>query len=70
MISNTGPKVPQDVAAELFEPFRRLDADRTGSGEGAGLGLSIVVAITRAHGGTVALRPNPDGGLTVRVQLP
>ena len=70
VISNTGPKVPQDVAAELFEPFRRLDADRTGSGEGAGLGLSIVVAITRAHGGTVALRPNPDGGLTVRVQLP
>ena len=70
VISNTGPHVPQDAAAELFEPFRRLDADRTGSGDGAGLGLSIVAAITRAHGGAVALRPNPDGGLTVRVELP
>jgi len=70
VISNTGPQVPQDAAAELFEPFRRLDADRTGSGDGAGLGLSIVAAITRAHGGAVALRPNPDGGLTVRVELP
>lgn len=70
VISNTGPQIPPDVAAELFEPFRRLDPDRTGSGEGAGLGLSIVAAITRAHGGTVTLRPNPDGGLTVRVELP
>ena len=70
VVSNTGPYVPPDRADELFEPFRRLNADRTGSSEGAGLGLSIVAAITRAHGGTVALRPNPDGGLTVRVDLP
>jgi len=70
VVGNTGPHVPEDRADELFEPFRRLDADRTGSGEGAGLGLSIVGAIARAHGGTVTLRPNPDGGLTVRVDLP
>ncbi|GLW33635.1 sensor histidine kinase [Actinoplanes regularis] len=70
VISNTGPQVPPDRAAELFEPFRRLDADRTGADEGAGLGLSIVAAIARAHGGTVTLRPNPDGGITVRVELP
>jgi signal transduction histidine kinase len=70
VIGNTGPHVPQDRADELFEPFRRLNPDRTGSGEGAGLGLSIVAAIARAHGGTVTLRPNPDGGLTVGVNLP
>jgi signal transduction histidine kinase len=70
VVTNTGPQVPQDRADELFEPFRRLNADRTGSGEGAGLGLSIVAAIARAHGGTVTLRANPDGGLTVRVDLP
>jgi signal transduction histidine kinase len=70
VVSNTGPPVPQDRADELFEPFRRLHADRTGSGDGAGLGLSIVAVIARAHGGTVTLRPNPDGGLTVRVDLP
>jgi signal transduction histidine kinase len=70
VVSNTGPHIPQDRADELFEPFHRLRADRTGSGEGAGLGLSIVAAIARAHGGTVALRPNPDGGLTLRVDLP
>ena len=70
VVSNTGPHVPLDRADELFEPFRRLNADRTGSGDGAGLGLSIVAAIARAHGGTVTLRPNPDGGLTARVDLP
>ena len=70
VVGNTGPVVPPERADELFEPFRRLNADRISSGEGAGLGLSIVAAITRAHGGTVTLRPNPDGGLTVRVNLP
>lgn len=70
VVTNTGPHVPQDRADELFEPFRRPSADRIGSGEGAGLGLSIVAAIARAHGGTVTLRPNPEGGLTVQVDLP
>jgi len=70
VVGNTGPHVPVDRAQELFEPFRRLNPDRTGSGDGAGLGLSIVAAIVRAHGGTIVLRPNPDGGLTVRVDLP
>jgi signal transduction histidine kinase len=70
VVSNTGPHVPPERADELFEPFRRLDAERTGSAEGAGLGLSIVAVIARAHGGTVTLRPNPGGGLTVQVSLP
>ncbi|MEU4155242.1 HAMP domain-containing sensor histidine kinase [Actinoplanes sp. NPDC026670] len=69
-VTNTGPVVPADRAAELFEPFRRLDADRTAGSSSAGLGLSIVAAIARSHGGTATLTPNPDGGLTVRVDLP
>ncbi|MBW6439578.1 HAMP domain-containing histidine kinase [Actinoplanes hulinensis] len=63
-ISNSGPRVAEETAGELFEPFRSRSRD------GAGLGLSIVAAIVRAHGGTVTLRPNPEGGLTVRVCLP
>lgn len=70
VVANTGPVVPEARAGELLQPFRRLHADRTGSGEGAGLGLSIVEAVARAHGGTVAVTPQPDGGLTVRVDLP
>jgi len=54
----------------LFEPFRRLNADRQESAKGAGLGLSIVRAIVRAHGGTVTAVPREGGGLVVTVRIP
>ncbi|GGJ58666.1 sensor histidine kinase [Streptomyces brasiliensis] len=69
-VSNTGPYVPLDRVGELFEPFRRLYRDRTGSTEGAGLGLSIAAAIISAHGGAVDGVANHDGGLTITVELP
>ncbi|MFC4050456.1 sensor histidine kinase [Actinomadura syzygii] len=69
-VRNTGPQVPPERVHELFEPFRRLHADRTGSADGAGLGLSIVAAIVHAHGGTVRATAGADGGLTVAVALP
>ena len=70
-VTNTGPNVAADAIDDLFEPFRRLHPDRTGSASGAGLGLSIVRSIATAHGGTVTARPNSTGGgLTVRVGLP
>ncbi|MDF5757527.1 HAMP domain-containing sensor histidine kinase [Spongiactinospora sp. TRM90649] len=69
-VSNTGPKVDPDRVAELFQPFRRLHADRVGTGQGVGLGLSIVAAIARAHRAAITATANPEGGLTVRVALP
>jgi signal transduction histidine kinase len=70
VVHNTGPQVPPDQVGELFEPFRRLHPDRTGSIDSAGLGLSIVTAIVHAHSGTVQATANPDGGLSVSVALP
>ncbi|MER5645909.1 HAMP domain-containing sensor histidine kinase [Streptosporangium sp. NPDC002524] len=70
VVANTGPVVPAYEIGNLFEPFRRLHADRLRSGHGNGLGLSIVRAITEAHGGVVTARPRDDGGLTVTVELP
>jgi signal transduction histidine kinase len=69
-VRNTGPYVPHDVVPELFEPFRRGLAARTGPIQGAGLGLSIVRSIIEAHGGILTTRPNSDGGLTIGVMLP
>ena len=69
-VRNTGPEISADRVKELFEPFRRGPAARTGKGAGAGLGLSIVAAIARAHGGSVRARPGPDGGLVVTVAFP
>ncbi|WP_103565597.1 sensor histidine kinase [Actinomadura rubteroloni] len=69
-VSNTGRPVPPYEIGRIFEPFRRLRGDRTGSAEGAGLGLSIVAAVVRAHGGTVQAVPRDGGGLIVTLRLP
>lgn len=70
LVTNTGPPVPAEALPTLFEPFRRLNRERTASRDGAGLGLSIVRSVARAHHGTVYAEPNPDGGLRITVHLP
>ncbi|MBP2707432.1 HAMP domain-containing protein [Microbispora sp. RL4-1S] len=69
-VENTGLEIAPALVEGLFEPFRRLDADRTGSMAGAGLGLSIVRAVARAHGGSAEAAPRNGGGLTVTVRFP
>ncbi len=69
-VANSGEHVPASEVASLFEPFRRLAPDRTGSDQGVGLGLSIVRAVAAAHDGQVEARPRPEGGLEVEVRLP
>jgi signal transduction histidine kinase len=70
-VVNTGPAVPLGEVERLFEPFRRLTADRTAAGgQHHGLGLSIVRAVATAHRATVTAVPGVDGGLAVTVRFP
>ncbi|WP_250403771.1 sensor histidine kinase [Streptomyces cellostaticus] len=69
-VENTGPVVAGDDVEALFQPFRRLAADRTESERGSGLGLAIVRAIARSHGGEVSAHPRKHGGLIVTATLP
>ncbi|EDY42115.1 HAMP domain-containing sensor histidine kinase [Streptomyces sp. SPB074] len=70
VVSNTGPVVPAYEIENIFEPFRRLRTERTGSDKGAGLGLSIVRSVVRAHGARIHAEPREGGGLVMRVTLP
>ncbi|MEV7339179.1 HAMP domain-containing sensor histidine kinase [Streptomyces sp. NPDC093544] len=70
VVSNTGPVVPAYEIDNLFEPFRRLRTERTGSDKGVGLGLSIARSVARAHGGHIVAQPREGGGLMMRVTLP
>ncbi|MFE9294725.1 sensor histidine kinase [Streptomyces niveus] len=70
LVSNTGPVVPAYEIDNIFEPFRRLRTERTGSDKGVGLGLSIARSVARAHGGRIIAEPREGGGLVMRVTLP
>jgi signal transduction histidine kinase len=69
-VTNTGPSIPPLGVDGLFEPFRRLQPDRTTREEGWGLGLSIVRAVAIAHDGSVRARAREAGGLEVEVSIP
>lgn len=71
-VADTGPGIPAEHAAGVFERLYRVDAGRTRTTDegGSGLGLSIVAAIVTSHGGCVRLSSTPGGGATFRVFLP
>ena len=68
-VSNSGPEVPEAMIAEIFEPFRRMNGERTATATGVGLGLSIVQAIADVHGAAVETSPVEGGGLRVEVRF-
>lgn len=63
-IADTGPGIPEDITARLFQPFV------TSKASGMGIGLSISKRIVEAHGGSITLERNGDGGATFRFSLP
>ena len=65
-VRDTGPGVPEENQARIFERFVRLDR----AGEGAGLGLAITAAVAEAHGGRVALDSRPGAGARFSVIIP
>ena len=69
-VSDSGPGLSEEEAAQVFERFYRVDSSRARASGGVGLGLSIVAAVARAHGGTAEARPRPGGGATFVVAIP
>ena len=67
-VSDTGPGIPPEHAARIFDRFYRVSRSR--SREGAGLGLAIVKAIAEAHGGRVTLASRSGHGCVFTLELP
>jgi signal transduction histidine kinase len=70
IVANTGPVIHQDHIDRLFQPFQRLQSERTNHPDGHGLGLSIVQSVAAAHGAALTARTWPGGGLQVEVRFP
>jgi signal transduction histidine kinase len=69
-VGNLGPVIAPDQVGRLFQPFRRLGADRVGGSEGHGIGLAVVQAIAVAHGARINAVARPLGGLDIEIDFP
>jgi signal transduction histidine kinase len=67
-VSDTGPGIPEEDLARIFDRFYRGDLSR--SEPGTGLGLSLARAIARAHGGDITVEIRRGEGSTFFVTLP
>jgi signal transduction histidine kinase/CheY-like chemotaxis protein len=61
-VVDTGPGVPPDRRAAIFEDFEQGDGSNARQHEGVGLGLAISRRIVSLMGGDLALSDNPGGG--------
>jgi two-component system phosphate regulon sensor histidine kinase PhoR len=68
-VADSGPGIPAEDLARVFERFYRVDKSRTRPG-GTGLGLAIVKHLVELHGGDVTAANKPDGGALFTLRLP
>src|SRR5687768_10683338 len=65
-LEDSGPGVPPEDEAKLFQPFYTTKP----VGEGTGLGLSVSYDIIRSHNGRIGYRRAPHGGAIFYFELP
>jgi len=63
-VSDSGPGIPAEKLAGIFEPFV------TTKSAGMGMGLSVCRSIVAASGGRIRANNDPGGGATFTVELP
>lgn len=68
-IRDTGPGIPVERQAELFEPFHRLGAENSGV-EGTGIGLTITRELIESMGGSIDVESAVGEGTTFWLEIP
>ncbi|MBI4728813.1 MAG: HAMP domain-containing protein [Acidobacteria bacterium] len=66
-VADSGPGIPSDEVARVFDRFFRGSGNRTG---GSGIGLTVVRELVRAHGGEVEVSSEFGKGTRFTVRLP
>ena len=68
-VADTGPGIPPEHRAQLFQDFQRLGADAV-KVEGAGIGLALSARLAVLMGGSIGQEENPVGGSLFWLDLP
>jgi two-component system sensor histidine kinase GlrK len=68
-ISDSGPGIDDAHKETVFHKFHQVQQGRKSHGERLGLGLAISRAVVEAHGGTIWIEDNPQGGAMFFVLL-
>ena len=68
-VRDRGPGVPEEALDRIFDPFYRVETDRSRARGGVGLGLAIARRAVELHHGRIRAR-NAHPGLLVEMELP
>ena len=63
-VRDSGPGIAPEMRDRLFEPFA------SNKPAGTGLGLAVSQSIAQAHGGSISIADDADGGVIARLSLP
>ena len=69
-VTDTGPGIPEEHQARIFEQFHQVDNSNTKAKGGTGLGLAIAKQIVEMHGGRIWVESMLGKGSTFQMELP
>lgn len=67
-VRDSGPGIPADRLADVFERMVRLETSRSRETGGGSLGMTIARFLARRNGGTITLTNLPERGLKATVR--
>jgi len=69
-VADTGPGIPEEHQARIFEQFHQVDSSNTKAKGGTGLGLAIAKQIIEMHGGRIWVESTLGKGATFQMEVP
>ncbi len=69
-VADTGPGIPAEELALIFDRYRQVSTAANSSFAGSGIGLALVRELSEAQGGSVSVASEVGSGTTFTVALP